>query len=58
LLTYHSVLIAESAHCAGATEVAVIQGDFTPAAVPVREAIWLFSPTVLVLLRRRRKSRR
>jgi hypothetical protein len=49
-------LIAEGAHCAGATEVAVIQGDFTPAAVPVPAGDLAVRPEVpgLLGLRQRR----
>jgi hypothetical protein len=39
----------------GATEVAVIQGDFTVAPVPVPAALWLFGPAVLGLLGLRRR---
>src|SRR5262245_53234030 len=39
----------------GATEVAVIQGDFTPAAVPLPATIWLFGPMVVGLLGARRR---
>jgi hypothetical protein len=40
----------------GATQVAVIEGDFTPAAIPVPAAAWLFGSALLGLmgLRRRR----
>ena len=40
----------------GATEVAVIQGDFTLQAVPVPAALWLFGPAVLGLLGLRRRT--
>jgi hypothetical protein len=39
----------------GATEVAVIQGDFSVAAVPLPAALWLFGPAVLGLLGLRRR---